>query len=162
VAARAQSDTPWDRRTLAGLAAVSVMVEDINPEVAALGLHKVVVQTDVELRLRAAGIRVVNIAEASAASGYPVLFIDVRAYVPTTPAGSPPLLEQLVFAYVNVQFLQRVSLLRDPAIRANSATWKGRGFLGYVGRSGAVMALRQDVLDEVDQFINAWLSVNPR
>jgi len=40
-------------------------------------------------------------------------------------------------------------------------TWHATGLTGIVG-TARVREIRQDVLDRVDAFINAYLAVNPR
>jgi hypothetical protein len=50
-------DDPTSRETLRGLIGVRVVVAQLDPAVQRLGLSMPQVQTDVELRLRAAGIR---------------------------------------------------------------------------------------------------------
>lgn len=52
-------DTELSRSTLKGLRGVSVMIESLEPEVERDGLSRSTIETDVELKLRQAGITVV-------------------------------------------------------------------------------------------------------
>ncbi len=50
-----------DAKTLRGLKAISVLIESFDSEATQAGLDKNMIQTDVELRLRKAGVRVIDI-----------------------------------------------------------------------------------------------------
>ena len=56
----AQGDDPTSRATLAGLAGVQVVVEALPQEAEQRGLSQSNIQTDAELALRMAGIRVLT------------------------------------------------------------------------------------------------------
>src|ERR1017187_384283 len=49
-----------DTQTLKGIQGLGVVVEDINSEAERAGLHRTDIQTDVELKLRLAGIKVLS------------------------------------------------------------------------------------------------------
>ena len=89
--------------------------------------------------------------------GSPYLYVNVNCLA----AGDG------LYAYrIDVELNQEVILVRDPSIKAtgttylSSATWDVRSF-GTVG-ANILRNLREAVKDHVDQFINAYLSVNPR
>ena len=54
------SDSEVDRQTLAGITAVKVVIEDLPSDALNLGLIRESIQTDVELKLRLAGMRIVT------------------------------------------------------------------------------------------------------
>jgi hypothetical protein len=59
---------------------------------------------------------------------------------------------------ITLELSQPASLLRDPTILVPLAvTWDAR----TIGR-GSVARVRERVKDHVDQFINVWLSANPK
>jgi hypothetical protein len=151
-AAMPQLDDKFGRRSLRGLAGVEVLVEDLTPEAEADGLWKTAIQTDVELKLRQAGIKVLTQKQSLAAPGQPCLHILVTT-----------LKDQGQYIHgVSVELKQAVGLERDPSIAVFMATtWRGRGVLGTVGRE-KLQQVRSEVKDQVDQFINAYLSVNPK
>jgi hypothetical protein len=155
VAASAASaqDAEFSRQSLKGLNGVGVVVESLRAEMDQVGLNRTSIQTDVELKLRQAGVTVLTRAEVLAAPGGPYLYIIVNT---TTSTGA-------LYAYViNVQLLQDIRLDRDPSIRIiDTATWSVAGF-GTVLRNNLRNVIRDTIKDRVDIFLNAYLSVNPR
>ena len=53
-------DTQGTRETLRGLEGVEVLVENLSPEVERDGIDKTTIKTDVELKLRQTGIKVLT------------------------------------------------------------------------------------------------------
>ena len=72
-------DLDMDRATLRGLNGVQVVIEALTPKMEEDGLAAKQLQTDVELRLRAAGIPVLSQAEALNTKGMPYLYVNIRA-----------------------------------------------------------------------------------
>jgi hypothetical protein len=145
------ADNENTRRSLKGLKGINVLVEPVKAEVEQGGLTKTSIQTDVELKLRQAGITVLTEAESLAAPGSPYLYISVGT------VGSGPL-----SAYAtHVELAQSVRLDRDPGIWLAGATTWSVASVGTVGRDN-LREIRDDIKDNVDQFINAYLSVNPK
>ena len=104
-------------------------------------------QTDMELKLRLAGIKVLTRAEILTTPGSPYLYLNV-----TLPN---PEKRKLSSYAIDLEFSQLVILVRDPGISAIATTWS----VGSVG-NGDLPHIRDRVKDKMDQFINAWLSVN--
>jgi hypothetical protein len=154
-AATAQGDNESSRETLRGLKEVEVLIESLTPEAEANGLDKSAIQTDVELTLRQAGIKVLTGAKALAAPGAPALYVRVSTFRRKTEPG--------FYSFsMEVRLEQSVRLERDPRMRALlAATWSSSGYIGTVG-SANLKELRNSLKDEMNQFINAWLSVNPK
>jgi hypothetical protein len=145
-------DTILGRATLAGLTGVHVHVERMNPDAEKEGLSHSTLQTDVELRLRQAGIRVLSEEEAVAAPGLPWLYLQVTTLRK----------ERGLYAYfIKVWVRQLVRLFRDPDIGSVATTWETPGVIGVIG-SKNLSTVREDVRDEIDQFINAYLAANPK
>ena len=144
------SDNENDRRSLKGLKALNVAVEDLKPEVEQGGLNKTSIQSDVELKLRQAGIAVLTKAEMRATPGAPYLYINV-----STHSGS------LYSVSITVELCQAVRLDRDPSLwLPDATTWSVMG-VGVVGQD-KLPELRDGIKHYIDQFISAYLSVNPR
>jgi hypothetical protein len=140
------TDTPMDRATLKGITEVQVLVETIDPEVERHGLTQSQLQTDLELRLKQSGIKVVSASPAS-------LYVDIQIMrVMVLP----------LYAYsLEVAFQQPVRLDRDLKISHVSApTWSLSGS-GVIMRQ-RVRELRSRVIEQVDQFINAYREQNPK
>ena len=134
-----------------GLKGVGVIVEDQKPEVEQSGLVTSTIQTDVELKLRQAGIPVLRNTEYSKA-GSAVLDISVSILTSNGPNWS--------YA-ITVQLDQDATLLRDSSMVAPLATTWEVGVFGSIGKQ-SVRSLRDDVKDLVDKFINAYLAVNSK
>jgi hypothetical protein len=143
-------DTEHTRATLRGIEGVHVIVESLRPEVEQYGLTQQQLHTDVELRLREAGIRVLTKEELFAMPGKPWLYVNVN--VQLHPVG-------LAVYNIDVVLNQRASLKTDGSL-ASVATWS-HGEVGSLS-SQRLSDIRTCVRDQVDQFINAYLSVHPR
>jgi hypothetical protein len=134
---RAASDLA--RSTLANKPRFNVAVESLDSEAQQCGLTEPQVRTDVEIRLRRSGV-VVDPALV------PYLYVNVN--VLPTPRGC-------VYD-ISLDFRQHVAL--DGRVIV-AATWS-TGALGMtLDTSGR--RIRNDLSDEVDKFLNDWLSVNP-
>jgi len=144
------ADNELTRATLRGVRGLEVLVESLEPTVEQAGLTRQQLQTDVELRLRKAGIHVLTRREAFAVLGAPCLEINLNILL--RPNGS-------VSYNIHVELYQDASLKTDGSL-AIVSTWSV-GAIGSVGSTGFIDAIRSHVRDEVDEFINAYLSVHP-
>ena len=128
-------DHEFTRKTLRGLTGVAVMVEQLDPEVERDGLARSQLQTDAELKLRLAGIKVLE-QTATTTTLAPYLYINVNFM----PSGG-----QYVF-FVGVELKQTVMLTQrfEPA---TATTWSS-GYLGIVGARN-VHQVRDAVKDYV-------------
>ena len=143
------SDNEYARATLKGISGVQVLVESFDENAKNAGFDIRTFQTDMELKLRLAGIKVLTKKESFAAPGSPYLYLNVN---PLSPEERKP-----NFPYsINLELNQKTRLIRDPSIEAPGATWSTSG-VGY----GEIPHIRESVKDNMDIFINAWLSVNP-
>jgi hypothetical protein len=141
-------DNESSRETLRGIKRVRVMVGDIETEIERDGLTKNQIQTDAELKLRLAGLNVLSRKEASEAPGIQ-LIVSVAIF--KFPDSSGYIYSIVVALFQNV-FLERNSK------ESLAPTWSA----GYFGVTPRLDLIRNKTKDGVDQFINAWLSVNPK
>jgi hypothetical protein len=146
-------DDSFDRETLRGLGGIQVVIEHLKPNAERAGLTRKQVQTDVELRLRKAGIRVLTEQERLATPGMPYLYININS-----SQGQAPLADVVAFS-VSIALQQNALLVRNTAITAMGASTWSRQFLVGVHRE-SVRQIRDYVGDLVDAFINDYLSVN--
>ena len=137
---------PLAASTLDGLSGVMVVVEKFREDALKARLSERTLQTDVELNLRIAGIRVLSREEWEASPRMPFLQVLV---VPFDAGG--------VFIYATSIALYQTVLLPGIAESQIGATWS----VVALGR-GSNQDIRQAVGNQVDEFMNAWLSVNPR
>ncbi len=124
---------------------MAVVVEEMRADAERDGLTRNLLQTDVEQRLRQAGITVDNHAP-----GFLAIFVNTLKF------------ESGFYAYaIRVQFKQRVRMERNLKIAALASTWEAPSVVGTVG-TRALRDVRGSVRDRVDEFINAYLEENPR
>jgi hypothetical protein len=143
------------KETLKGLHGLHVVVEKLNPELERDGLATRQIQVDIELRLRKAGITVFSPGEANKADGPTVLHVTVDA------VRGDDVLENLYAVHMGVELWQTVYLYRlekSPAFAA--ATWTIRG-TAFVGRE-KLDGVRSYLADQVDEFINDYLTANSK
>jgi hypothetical protein len=108
------------------------------------------IQTDVELKLRLAGIQVLTQAESQSAPGRPWLCLIATIQ----RSGQAP-----TYHYnIGLELQQDVILVRNPSVTTRGPTWS----TGGLGGSSDIQVLRDVIKDNVDIFINAYLSVNPK
>jgi len=143
-------DSESDRATLRGVEGMYVIVEELEPEVERAGLTRHQLQTEVELRLRQVGIRVLTKEERLETPGAPWLYVNVNVVLRS---------DGLTAFSTRVE-LNQVALLKTDGSLVIVPTWS----VAYTGSVGSLRlsAIRNNVKDQVDHFINAYLSVHPR
>jgi len=151
VAAPVRADDERQRQTLAGLKGVSIVVEDVNPDVEKDGLTAATLHTDMEQELRQAGIAVLTENQAARAPGAPHLYLKLSAM--KHGAG-------FYAFHIQLGVRQRVILLRASRGIGFATTWSATDVLGTVAWAN-LPSIRDDVMTKVDQFVKAYLAVNP-
>jgi hypothetical protein len=147
------------RATLRGLPGVRVYISPLSSDIERAGLSLQQLQTDVELRIRQAGIPVLTEEERRVTLAQPWLNVQL-IFVPhpiTVPIANVAVMQYIFSIHIEVR--RRASFPPDFS-SADVATWS-TSFAGFVGEK-ALEGFRNYVRDIVDQFINAYLSVNPR
>jgi len=144
--------TPGEVQTLKGIQGVAVLIEPLTSEVEAAGLHETDIQTDVELKLRLAGIKVLTMAQAVNPPFVPYLYVNEDVELSQQ--------QRLAYFAIKCDLVQGVRLTRDASITTSAATWDvfAAGITGQANLRG----IRDGVKELVDRFINAYLSVNPK
>lgn len=141
--------TDYTRETLRGLPGVLVVIENIKDDAELAGLKVTDIQTDVELKLVRAGIRVLAHEEWRITPGRPWLYVSVNTI---KHLGS-------YFFSIDVQLKQDVSLPRQPSIVTSSATWEV-GSIGYVQTESLPPKIRDSVGGYLDSFVDDYRAVN--
>jgi len=145
-------DSEQEHAMLRGVEGVEVAVENFPPDVERAGLTRQRLQTDVELQLRKAGIRVLTQEERLGMLGAPWLYVNIHV-VPRPEVGTAAY-------HIHITVKQQAYLETDASRPRVVSTW-------WVGSTGSVgiaylSTIRNSVRDDVDHFINAYLSVHPR
>ena len=150
--ASADSSDAYAHPTLHGLQGVGVVVERLDPDAERDGLTQEQIWTEVGLRLRTAGIRVLTREEWLKTPGLPYLY--VRVATRKTP-------HDFYAIAIHVELWQAVLLVRDPTSATIAPTWKTKGMIGSVG-ADRIRTIREAVGGDVDEFIKDYLAMNPR
>jgi hypothetical protein len=143
------------RDALTGLQGVYVLVEDFKPDDEKYGLNSEMFKTDVELRLRQYGVKVLSDAEMVLAANHPRLYINLLPNI-NEKVG-------IVSVKVSVELNEYVVLMRNTSTVANAITWKSRTLSIYrLNRLDMEMKAMEGVRDLVDRFIKSYLAANPK
>lgn len=148
----AQGDTEYTRPSLRGIQGLGVLIENLGSDVEAAGLHEADIQTDVELKLRLAGIKVITVPESYKQPGAPRLYVIAHVNLSN---------QQPIIYAISVQLQQGVVLERNSALSISATTWSSSPIVELFPFRDT-QKIRDMIRDRVDQFINAYLSVNPK
>jgi hypothetical protein len=135
------------RQSLKGITNVAVTVEDLPAELQKAGLTKSQIQTDIEVKLRLAGIG--TSSEAST-----LFAVEIQSMKP----GDLPF--RFCILWVGIE--QPARLTRDPNNVAMGITWHALSWALYGEKDANTPVLRNGIRDLVDRFVNDYLTVNPK
>jgi hypothetical protein len=144
-------DQKNDRATLRGIASVVVLVGNFGSDTKSDGLTEDQVQTDTELRLRKAGVKVLTLSDVVGNRAF-ILLIKSTFVKPKS--------SELYAVNCSVSLVQYV-IVSANGVGTTASTWSDAVLL-TVGSSKMSMAVRETIGDLVDEFVNAYLSVNPK
>ena len=133
---------------LAGLEAVRLEIERLKPEIERDGLFREELQSDMELKLRMAGIKVLPEEAVQKNPGAPVLYLNVDAL-------------KCSFGYVyniGLYLIEPATLERRP-VKASAMFLRVPEQLGIAAR---LSEIREAVGDVVDEFVRVWKAANPK
>lgn len=148
-------DADASRGTLKGLTGFYVLIEELNPNIAKynkvqknhIGTQQL--KSNVENRLRAAGIRVLSWDEMMKESGRPILYICVNMYE----------YEKFWYAYdIRVEVRQLVTLVNQPGKTINGGTWSMN--VTGVMNIGQIQTFYDNLGVLLDRFVGAYKTVN--
>ncbi len=139
-----------NRRTLRGLKGVHVSIS-LSPSLSQGGLSVSQLRTDIEPKLRLAGINVVSSEKIFLLPGAPILEASVVAF----KTGG-----YKTFSLYAVSC--RISLYRLASVRDDNEQPVPIWSTESVGVDYRVGTIRSTIKDMTDKFINAYLSVNPK
>jgi hypothetical protein len=133
---------------LKGLEAVRLEVERIKPEIERDGLFRETLYSDMELKLRIAGIKVLSEEQAQQRPDAPTLYLNVDAL-------------KCSFGYVyniGLYLIEPATLVRKP-MKTFAMFLRIPEQLGIASRLSDVREAAGDVLDE---FVRTWKESNSR
>jgi hypothetical protein len=137
---------------LSGLPGVLLFVRDIKPDAEQDGLSKTSIYTDVDRQLRVAGIRILTQEEWDKLPGRPMLSIEI---VTQKARG----ISLYIFG-VEVSLSEQVTALRSGR-SITASTWES-DVIGNVSEANLAESVRDNIRGEVDKFINAYRTANPK
>jgi hypothetical protein len=145
------SDAKYNRASLRGVEGVYVKIEGLTPELEKDGLRKILIRTDVESELRTAGIRTLSKEKWFDVTGSPHLYVNINCL---------KLRETKEYIYsVRIAFRQNVYPEREPILILGATTWSVGGVIGITQR---IEKIRASLKSRVEEFVRAYLSVNPK
>lgn len=144
--------------SLKGLEGVEVLVEELKNELENFNVTAIQIQSDVEAKLRMAGIKVLSKEENEKIQVFrkPYLYIRINSYKP--PGG-----REVVAFNMEVALKQQVVLSGDHKAFGKpfyAPTWY-TSVIGIVGWKN-ISTIRESANSLTDQFIEAYLSMNPK
>jgi hypothetical protein len=146
------ADPEGQRRSLAGIGGVHVHLILHGEELEALQLTDARLRPEIQSRLAAAGLRVLDVAGSAREPGVPWLFVNVGVQKSSDT-------KAYVWA-MRVELEQRSCLERDASVCESWPTWSA-GRFGSASRR-RVKTLNEDVGALVDEFVAAHRTANGR
>jgi hypothetical protein len=145
-----RADTDAQRHTLAGLKSLHLQLILRGDDLQSFGLDEVTLRPELEARLAAAGLALVDAEGSRQVPGVPWLFLEMSTMKADDSKG---------YAWrLRLQLQQRAALERSPQIVESVITWESQRF-GSVGRR-RLKSLHDDVADIAGQFVTAWQAAN--
>jgi len=137
-----------ERELLRGLDGFRLAVERIKPEIERDGLFRSILLSDMELRLRIAGIKVLSEEEAEGKPDAPALYLYVDAM-------------KCSLGYV---YTLRFSLMEPVKLTRNNMKVSATVFRvpGELGITPHLSEIRDAAGDFVEEFIKAWKTANQK
>ncbi len=142
-----EEDIQLRREPLKGIKGIFVMIENLSPVAKELGITGESLNTEVELKLRLAGIKIPRSEEKDSAFG--ILYVNLNI-----------IREKSIYVFnINVEFKEIVYIKRINQ-RRPLTTWDD----SYVGltQKDSSSFIREKLKRILDTFLNDYLAVNPK
>lgn len=137
---------------LVGLKGVQVKVQKISPDAERMGLTEDQIKTDVELRLRKAGVRVLTEKEVDETPGQPALYVREDTIVMQD--------FPIIVNSISVELEEWVTLPRGSQPYVIIIIWSTSQTTPM--GAGKIQQIRGQVGWLVDRFIHDYLAANPK
>jgi len=145
------SDSKTARQSMKGLTGFAVVVEDVGSKKTA-GVDPAKIKSNIEAKIKAAGIKVLSADEASKAPGDPHLSLNLDSI--TAKDGT-------VSFELTLAVFQACTLARDASMKVPDCNTWSRGKVGRAN-SGIPAFIDTQIASEVDAFLRAYAEVNPK
>jgi len=145
-----EKDIQFRREPLKGIQGIYVLIEDLPPNAKEFGITKESLKTEVELKLRLAGIKIPGSEEKDSSFG--ILYVTL--YI---------IGEKKIYAFDIDISLQEIIYIKRINQRRLVTTWN----LGYLGlfhkdHKDNSPFIREQLKRTLDTFLNDYLAVNPK
>jgi hypothetical protein len=153
VAQPALAFTYDQREVLRGLKALKVVTETIPTEIERLGLTRKDIQSDVETKLRKAGIKILPAYKPPSMTTF---YVNVHTLIPSQA-------RTIVVYSINIMLFENAYLKRDAGTvgdlkEVRAANWM-KATVGLLG-VGNISQIRKKVEEQVNKFISDYLAMN--
>ena len=138
--------TVGDKDVLRGLEQVSVVVERLKPEIERDGLYSSTIQSDAEMKLKMAGMKILETDDSLQSEEIPCLTIQVNALKYSDG-----------YIYDARVFLREPVVLLRKQKRISGTTLRIRGQFGC---TSYLSDIREEAKDALDNFIKVWQEAN--
>jgi len=149
--ANAQSNP--DRKGLRGILGMRVAIEELSPTARVGGLSRDQLQTEVELRLRKAGVRILDGDSGS------FLYLSVSAM---KSINAPLYATNVKLEFYRLGTFVGFGKDLEASEQTLIASVWSKQVLGLAGSERVEMEIRQQVADLTDQLLNDYLAANPK
>lgn len=139
---------------------VLIKVSRSQPDDAEVGLSERQLQTDVELRLRKAGLNVKGVKDTTTVEELMAYEVLPRLDVLISIVGTDGL-KGVFAAQVSVQLKRMGKFGKDYSQAIFAVVWTD-GITSLLGKDKIESGIRQQIADLVDRFINDYLAANPK
>lgn len=130
---------------------MGVVVNPIDPDLVRTDFSVTYLQTQLEVELRKAGIKVTDHTSLAETTGRPYLELSVNAVKVAL---------NMYSYHIELKLMQHVQLRREPNMILSTITWT-RTQLGNQNRN-KFADLNKDIQFMTNQFINDYFTVNPK
>lgn len=139
-------------KTLRGIDRINIVIEDLTSDARNGGITESDLQAQAELALRQIGINVTDSDSGAAKSSFvPILYLSLSA----------ERVDNFQTFLIRMEFLQAVSLARDPTIKASSVTTWSTFRFGTVDEHSYANKIRAVLTIMLQTFQDDFLSMNP-
>lgn len=140
--------SPEEIDILKGVDGVRVEIKRLKPEIERDGLFRSTLQTDAELKLQMAGVKVISADDEADKPNVPCLYLNLDA-----------LKCSLGYVYrIQLSLREMVTLARKP-VKTLGTTYRTAERFGI---STNLSEIREDAREVVDDFIKAWMEANSK